>query len=605
MNILENLLQSAEEFYKRAMMSYRLIRMAAPSWQDVPEVTDEETQNENEENYDEGAVGRPPYFDDLVDISHKVGDPGLAKQLQILAELYERAIMMGGGFATVAKVINNLKLMYSDDQDSDIEDILNGMINELAKHAGGAKALAGQDNPKFIRSLQQLKEDIEARNSEQQNEAERDYQEEINVPGAQSEDIGEEAPNLSTFDPTAGIGGGKDGPTVNRGWHTVGRVGGQKDWVKYYKDEADAYKVDLENETNPQVNKVLGELVVLLQTISSQTKSALELNDRLKLENSPSIADKKQLADLITSLNQLKIIRTNLKRKIHTHRLSKEKQELEQEISKTRDPRIAELAKQKLALNELSSSKYLGKDKERNARLRLISMMSGGNFPSQKIIDEQLEVIRQAAESKIPWEKYYKEKQKEYIERRREDRNAGEILGLVSLLNIKLSDAVKTSKRAINNSLDKNKEKVYTTDPFFAKFINEVKEAVKASIIAPSPTTEARKSQAEMALNQALETYKAQQVAEAAKKFEQLDEVKHALQKIVNSSKGRFSKKNAPWFWEEAVPEDKKIILHELNLRIKNMVMIFNKAMPQVTEVLENISKKLEQKIQARPQENT
>src|SRR5271165_2816985 len=76
-----------------------------------------------EEEFGESERGDPPYFRELVDISTQVGDPGLTEQLGTLAELYRRAIQIGGGYATIARAINNLKNMYSDGEETNIETI--------------------------------------------------------------------------------------------------------------------------------------------------------------------------------------------------------------------------------------------------------------------------------------------------------------------------------------------------------------------------------------------------------------------------------------------------------------------------------------------------
>jgi len=185
----------------------------------------------------------PPHFDELESIAHKIDDPGLGQQLSILAELYKRALKIGGGYATIARAINNVKDMYSDDTDTDIEFILNGMLSELAKQAGGRVALSGQDNSRFVQQLVQLKQDIELRNQDQQSDAINAYQEDVNVPGASGENEDDYSENgLGTeqgdvvFDPTAGLGGDKDA-VVNRGWHTTGRAELHKNWAEYYENE--------------------------------------------------------------------------------------------------------------------------------------------------------------------------------------------------------------------------------------------------------------------------------------------------------------------------------------------------------------------------------
>lgn len=408
MVLLSRLLKNVEDYYQQALKLSRLTSKAQAGWSMPDDPEPEEDDGDGEE------MKNPPHFDELMDISHQVDDPGLAQQLQILAELYKRTIQIGGGYATIAQAINNLKNEYSDGSESDIEGILNGMIKELAKHAGGVAALAGKDNPRFTQQLFQLRQDILARNQDKQSEALDAYNEEVNVPGADSEDesdytnsgLGTEEGEV-VFDPTAGIGGGKDGPAVNRGWHTTGKAGAYKNWSEYYDNERQAYEADLAQEKNPSTANILKQLIELLGTLSTKTAEALKLSDDLKV--APDPAGTARLQTMREDLSKMKKAKTMLKSKIRTNQLAKEQQKLALEIAGTRDVKEQELLKQKMALNELSQSTDIYKTKERNYRQKLIDSMSGGNFPGPDTLKDMLSKIQEASTKRVSLEAYRKQ----------------------------------------------------------------------------------------------------------------------------------------------------------------------------------------------------
>ena len=417
MAIPRNLLQAIEEFYKRALRSYNLIRLAQSAGYSMPD--DEEEAGTEEEL----GVDNLPHFDELMNISHQVDDPGLAQQLSILAELYKRSIQIGGGFGTIVRAINNLKNMYSDGRDSYIESILNGMVAEMSRQARATGGLGKPDNPRFIEQLQQLKQNIEKRDQAKQTEAEDSFQEEMNVPGAQGEGESEltesglgAGEGESVFDPTAGIGGDK-GDKVNRGWHTTGKAGVYKNWAEYYTNEKEAYQADLAIETNPATRKTLQELIVKVGDISAKTREAIELKNQLKVADDP--AQQTQLDKLSTEISELLNERRNLKRRISAGQLTKEKQRLEAERNQSRDPREQKLLEKKIELQNLSLSTNVGKAAERNALQALIAAMSGGNFPSDqtlKAMEAKQEEAKKAQITLADYKKKYTEEiQKQFL----------------------------------------------------------------------------------------------------------------------------------------------------------------------------------------------
>jgi hypothetical protein len=351
------------------------------------------------------------YFEELTAIANSVGDPGLARQLRMLAELYRYALSMGGGYATIAHAIRNLKELYSDGEDSDIESILNGMLGVLAKEAGGAQALAGRDNPRFLERLMQLKSDIESR-PEENDDAYESYQDEVNVSGATGESEGELGEyglggDSETVAPAALGFGNKEDPKANRGWHTTGPSKLHRNWKEYFANEVNAYNIQLSQTQNPNVAKTLQELISLIPQLSEMVEDGTALADQLKV--APDEEGNKKLDALRGQIKTIRARITNLKKSIRSHQLKTEEFALADQLAEAtrkNDLKAKELLEQKLALNKLSQSNDVFKTKERNLRLRLIESMSGGNFPGKDTLEKEKSKIQLAKSERVTKEAY-------------------------------------------------------------------------------------------------------------------------------------------------------------------------------------------------------
>lgn len=527
MTYLPSLIKKIDEFYRLTNRLGKLTRFAAPpDWskydpeKDYPEL-------ETDQGEDEGAS--LPYFDDLIEAAGQIKDPGLSQQLRVLAELYAYSIRMNGGYATIAKAINNLKDMYSEGEDSNIEFILNGMINELAKAAGGISALSGRDNPTFVQRLAQLKADIEARDSEQQSEALDAYKEEISdaskgvAPGESPEDLADAGitPDDADLINPAALGyGDKEDPKSNKGWHTTGSAIPYKNWQEYYNNERVSYQADLVNETDPETKKTLEQLIELLPKLAEKTKEALDLSNSIRSDIADPAAieqAKNKLADMRAELYQIKRTRQSLKNHIRTIRLGKEKQRLTTEIQdleqkfktsvslerKEKAKRDLLRAQQELALNELSSSNDMLKAKERNYRLELLHQMSGGAFPSEDWINKQLAKINEAAALRISRTKYdrliteqrgqeqAREETPEYEkerggrripmerlpEQQQIDLERASFSALVYQFQIDIASATQAARQIIYERKEKGKPKVVIEE--YKNIIDEISEAIR------------------------------------------------------------------------------------------------------------------------------
>lgn len=351
------------------------------------------------------------YFEELSSIARSVGDPGLARQLRMLAELYRYAISIGGGYGTIARAINALKEMYGDEEESDIDSILNGMLAVLAKEAGGAQALAGRDNPRFIERLMQLKSDIESR-PEENDETYENYQDEVNVSGAEGESEGELGEyglggDTETVAPAQLGFGNKEDPKANRGWHTTGPSQPYKNWKEHFANEVNAYNVQLSQTHDPDVARSLENLIRLIPQLSDLVAAGTELSDQIKV--APDEEASKKLTAIRAQIKTLRGQITGLKKSIRSHQLTNQANELTAQLEdavRKNDYKQKELVEQKLALNRLSLSNDVYKTKERNLRLRLIESMSGGNFPGKETLEKEKAKIQMASRERVSKEAY-------------------------------------------------------------------------------------------------------------------------------------------------------------------------------------------------------
>jgi hypothetical protein len=318
---------------------------------------------------------------------------------------------MGGGYATIARGIENLKELYSDGTDSDIESILNGMLKVLAREAGGVQALAGRDNPRFVERLVQLKTDIESR-AANENEYEG-YQEEMNVPGARGEsedDYSEQGlgGDIETVAPAQMGETNMEDPKAKRGWHTTGPSMPYKDWKEHYANEVAAYNLQLAQAHDPEVKAALQTLVQeLIPQVSEKVEEQIDLSNQNKEAPSEQVTAK--MKAVRQELKALRAQVTEQKRKIRSFQLSGEQSKLTTELAdaaKKNDWKTAELLAQKIELNKLTQSSDIYKTKERNLRLRLIEGMSGGNFPSKETLEKEKAKINLAKQERVSKEAY-------------------------------------------------------------------------------------------------------------------------------------------------------------------------------------------------------
>jgi hypothetical protein len=600
---IEKLAKSIDQYYKKAMRSYNLIRYAA-GWEDVPDVSDdyeEETGTEAPVDYEEESnEDEPPYFDELLDVS-RLTDSELGFQLNILAELYKRALQIGGGYATIAKAINGVKDLYGNELPDEVESVLNSITIQLAKEAGGATALAGRDNPRFVQQIIDLKNDIELRGKPEpkSSDIEGVFNREQQFPGAlpegeqikgkkddtvdkkPEEEEAEEKPD-DVYDAP---GGGKDGPKVNPGKSTFTRKG-PKDMVRQYSDAAQVAEIEMAGEQDPKRVNNLKTLSVLLRQASALEAKALKLydeeinprGDAALPEHKAELAQyHKELAELLKK----KIYPLN--RKIFEARMMKIISDLKAELATERDPKEQERLKQKISLNELSLSKDVGKTPERTARLELIRMMDGGNFPGVDIYNKQMGKINEAAAQKKPFEEYISGKRQEHNVQRAEDILSGNIKGLVLLVSEQYASFISDNKKL--------KEDAYHNEPAIAHHANTYKLILKASLKNPSPEMDQKLEATKQVLATAIEEYK--------KKLAKVEEIKEQLQALANYSKGRYSKPRTPWFWLEEIPEDKKMILHELIMKLNTINMEFERPMPWAINI-NILADKLKEKIATR-----
>lgn len=398
MNKLDKLVSRIDKFCTQALLSFLLVKKAAPpqtwSMPDDPEEDDETPAPVGED------AGK---YNELLHVAHEVRDPGLSSELVLLAELYKKAIEINGGYNSINRSIHNIINMYLEDeedpQQEEIEDILNEVVSDLRKRAGGAAGLAKPDSPDAIRNLKQMKDDFNSQNLQQEVYDLSNYDETA----------------TSTFDPTGGVGKEEAGKGFGRG-HSFTSRKSLKDWASHFENEKQRYQ-DLASTvkdagTQSKINKLI-EVLTKLKAGSIEENALVEA-----VTTSGDEQTNNQLAKVREQNKKLRTERSALKQSIRNIEINDRTNQLEDALKNTKDERTKELLKQQIELQKLRASKFVGKTEERNWRLLLIKSMEGGNWPSAETRQKMENKIQEGAAKKISMDKYWSEQAKENAKNR-------------------------------------------------------------------------------------------------------------------------------------------------------------------------------------------
>jgi hypothetical protein len=383
---LLQLFQSIERFHARATQNYNRIKLGQGfSMPDDPEEEDTPISNERE---------KADKYQQIVDAARQVSDPSLSSELLLIADMYKKAIELGGGYNSINRAISNTINMYLEDEDnpeeSSVEDLLNDVVKDLRTRAGGAVALNKPDSPEIIAQLKKFKDEFN----------ERSVQEEI-------DDLSQfDEKAVSTFDPTGGMGKEESQKGAGRGYY-VKTVKSLKDWVEHYRNEQQRYLEDFAQNTDknvkPKITKVLEVLSQLINKVSQANALQQEIT------NEPDPAKEAQLEKLQNEIKELKTKRGQIKSSLRRDLLEVQHSNLESDLKNAKTPADRFLSEQKLELNKTLSSRDKNRGGEIKLRRLLINSMSEGRSLGADTLKKLMDKIQDAKNLRIPIEEVRKE----------------------------------------------------------------------------------------------------------------------------------------------------------------------------------------------------
>lgn len=393
---LSSLLQKIENYYRMALRSYQLVKEGAPSAGYYMPDTDQDEVPGGAPTFDEGE------YPDLVQAAQQVSDPNLSSELMLIAEMYKKAIEIGGGYNSINRAISNVMNMYLEDEDDPqqaaIEDLLNNVVRDLRMRAGGTSALNKPDSPQVIAQLKKFKDEYN----------DRAVQEEL-------DDLSQfDDKATQVFDPTGGMGREEAQKGSGRGY-SVKTVKSLKDWVEHYRNEQQRYLELFAQDTNKNIKSKVSKILEILPELIAKTSQANALQQ--ELANNPDPNKDAQLQTLLAEIKSLKEKRTQARQSIRRDMFLVENEKLANEIKSSPNERAKFLAEQKMELNKTLASQDKNKGEEIKLRTMLIKSMSGGNALGQDTLKKLLQKIQEAAALRISIEDIRKEQAKNIKEK--------------------------------------------------------------------------------------------------------------------------------------------------------------------------------------------
>lgn len=403
-------------------------------------------------------------YNRLLELAKQIKDPGLASELVLLAQLYKKAIEIKGGYNSIKRSINNIINMYLEDEDDpqqeEIENVLNEVVTDLRKRAGGGVELAKPDSPEALKALKALKDEFNIDHLDQEVSDLSNYEESA----------------AGVFDPFGGVNPEDAGKGFGRGFSYVGQRA-PKDWANFYYNEAQRYADLLPSVFNSNSKNKISRLLEVLKDLRTGS-----IKEQILAEEYASNNSEETLAELNALREEnkkLKLERRALRIKIRDEELSHSARGLEAELKGTSNPRDRERLEQELELQKLLASKDKNKTEEINWRKLLIRSMSNGNWPSPETMASFKSRIQEAAGKK----KSAAEVEKEKADKLKKHKESGSLLGKVIFYGQNINTQRRELKRKIYPAI---KTKVYDAllreeATFFKPYIDAINAAKDAN----------------------------------------------------------------------------------------------------------------------------
>jgi hypothetical protein len=456
MTKLSKLFRDIESFYRNAVQAYSISKYSQQKGYVSPD-TDEETDAPNTDDNTK--------YTDLITAAQQISDPSLSSELLLIAEMYKKAIELGGGYSSINRAISNIINMYLEDEDdpeqSSVEDLLNEVVKDLRARAGGAAALNKPDSPEAVAQLRKFKDEFNN----------RAVQEEI-------EDLGKyEDKAVPTFDPTGGMDREKAQKGAGRGYY-VKTVKSLKDWVEHYRNEEQRYG-ELSHHNDRLLKPKVTEILKVLKELINKLVQFNQLQKELSA--SPDPDKQAQLTQLQEEIRVLREKRSQIRSSLRRELLGLQKNDLEAKLKNAPNARTKFRLEQEIELKKLLASQDKNKGTEVKLRKTLINSMSNGNYPGEETIESFKKKIQEAATLKIPIEQIRKEQAKNIKEKFEYDPNKGRqgrirvktLEGLIINLGQKLATQKIVVKQTVTDKLQAEEHNIFQT------YLNKIAEAKK------------------------------------------------------------------------------------------------------------------------------
>lgn len=390
-----------------------------------------------------GDAEGPGLYPKMIQAARTISDPDVSEEVQLVAELYKKALEMNGGYTYIGRALSNVIDVLDEDDESEqeaVEDLLNEVSRDVRARAKTAGTMGKPDDDKVLRALREVKNQFEQR-MVQEHVDEGPSAFEAGLTGYQENEEGEVRPGLQqyeesaggTFDPTGGVRG--EPGVANRGYYVSGRS--YTDWLQRYNNELERFKQDA-NDPELTVIKGVGEeggkeakrkasirrnltyLIQILEQVVRLTAQVTQLENQVQV--APDDAEAKtQLADATKKLSELQTERRKLKKNLGKLMQTNKMNELQSQLGQAKTPEEQNYYQQQIALQQLRLSDDSKKAQEIKWRKTLIKALAtrdpSGNLIFQKISPDTLKKIQEGIDAGEALKRKTSEKDKATAER--------------------------------------------------------------------------------------------------------------------------------------------------------------------------------------------
>lgn len=426
-------------------------------------------------------------YSELVSATHSIKDPEIASEVELISELYKKALQLNNGFSYVNEVISRFINMLEVDTEGEqeaIEDLINKVSRDLRQRA--------KNNSDTTNSVQQLKQD----KSNFQNQLIDDTTQALNG----KVDL-EQAVNVN------GLFGNQYGEGINSGVSfTAPKT--YKDWITAYQDERDRYQEELnspelwqaKDRQGSAVRNNLFELIKVLDQLISVTKQTNQLYASLSVQENPDKSDQDQFTALGQKTQEFQNKRIYLKKLIRKYLYSKNAEEINKNLSSANNPQEKRLLQAKSNLLTLQISNDYNKAEETKWRKFLVRALIADPNLSEKQINEINDKINLAKLKTIPYKVKHEEKSKDIAKLKgqkaqtTDDRARGahtdrydfdniSLDGLITHLTQRLATERQTAKEKVAKAIEDAKLDPNVLKPYIDDLAKAATKKDKAAIL--------------------------------------------------------------------------------------------------------------------------